>query len=167
MLTKEDLLVCDILPNIKNVSLKLYKEFVEEFLLGKVFHYTFTDGTDLCVEFTEWGSYHMLCIQHINGRIGGESFFDKIDEKLSFHDFETDNAMKFRFKKHKKRIAMFACVYNTLVNGKVFYIPSGKVYGTASVRMDYIVYQSISNISPTGITQNGINIGIRNEKGRM
>lgn len=166
MLTKEDLLVCDTIPNVRNVSLKLYKEFAETFLLGKVFHYSFTDGTDLCVEFTEWGIYHMLCIHHINGRIGGDSFFDKINEGLSFDDFEADNALKFRFKKYKKRITMFACVYNTLINGKVFYIPSGNVYGTAGVQMDYIIYQGINNVSPSGITQNGINIGIRNIKGR-
>lgn len=165
MLTKEDLLTCDTIPNIKEISLKLYKEFAEEFLLGKIFHYTFTDGTDLSVKFTEWGIYHMLCIHHINGHIGGDKFFDMIDEGLSFEAFEADRALKFRFKKYKKRITMFACVYYTLINGKVFYLPSGKVNGTANVRMDYLIFKSMDNISPVGITQNGINIGIRNEKG--
>lgn len=63
----------------------------------------------------------------------------------------------------KKRITMFACVYNCLKTGTVFYLPSGKVNGTASVQMDYIIYQILNNVSPTGITQNGINIGIRKE----
>ena len=29
--------------------------------------------------------------------------------------------------------------------------------------MDYIVYKKLNNVSPTGITQNGINVGIRKE----
>ena len=99
MLTKEDLLMCDTPPNIRDVSLELYKEM--------------------------------------------------------------DN----RFKKAKKRITSFACMYNCLRTGTVFYIPSGIVNGTVSVYMNYIVHRKINNISPTGITQNGINIGIRREKG--
>lgn len=72
MLTKEDLLVCSTPPNIKDVSLELYKEFAEEYLIGKV-------------------------------------------------------------------------------------------NGTVNVQMDYIVYKKLNNVRPTGITQNGINVGIRKE----
>ena len=82
MLTKEDLLVCTTPPNIKDISLKLYKEFSEEYLIGKVFHYSFLDGTELDVEFTEWCIYHMLGIQHINGKIGSDTFFEKIANGL-------------------------------------------------------------------------------------
>ena len=56
MLTKEYLLMCDTPPNIRDVSLELYKEFAEEYLLDKIFHYTFLDGTELNLEFTEWGN---------------------------------------------------------------------------------------------------------------
>ena len=73
--------------------------------------------------------------------------------------------MDNRFKKTKKRITAFAYTQNCLRTGIVFYIPSGKVKGTASVQMNYIVHRKINNVSPTGITQNGINIGIRSEKG--
>ena len=68
MLTKEDLLVCQAPPNIKDVSLALYKAFAKEYLIGRIFRYTFTDGSVLNVQFTEWGIYHMLAIQHINGK---------------------------------------------------------------------------------------------------
>lgn len=163
MLTKEDLLVCSTPPNIKDVSLELYKEFAEEYLIGKVFHYSFLDGTELDVEFTEWGIYHMLGIQHINGKIGSDTFFDKISDGLTFDDFTKKQSVNNRFKKNKKRITMFACVYDCLKTGTVFYLPSGKVNGTLSVQMDYIVYKKLNNISPTGITQNGINVGIRKE----
>lgn len=165
MLTKEDLLMCDTPPNIRDVSLELYKAFAEEYLIGKVFHYTFFDGTELNLEFTEWGIYHMLGIQHINGKIGSDTFFNRISEGLTFADFQKKKSMDNRFKKAKKRITSFACMYNCLKTGTVFYIPSGKVNGTVSVYMNYIVHRKINNISPTGITQNGINIGIRREKG--
>ena len=166
MLTKEDLVVCSVPPNIKDISLKLYKEFAEEYLIGKVFHYSFLDGTELDIEFTEWCIYHMLGIQHINGKIGSDTFFEKIANGLTFDIFTKKQSVNNRFKKNKKRITMFACVYDCLKTGTAFYLPSGKVNGTVSVQMDYIVYKKLNNISPTGITQNGINIGIRNENGK-
>lgn len=165
MLTKEELLTCETAPNIRDVSLSLYKEFAEEYLMGKVFHYTFTDGTELNIEFTEWGIYHMLSIQHINGKIGGDNLFEKIKNGLCFDDFKKTDAMKIRFQKQKKRITMFACVYKCLCEGKVFYLPSGKVNGTSNVKMDYIIYRELNNISPSGISKNGLNVGIRKENG--
>lgn len=56
---------------------------------------------------------------------------------------------------------MFACVYNTLITGTMFYLPSGHVRNTAEVEMDYISHMKLKNAAPTGITYNGINIGIR------
>lgn len=51
---------------------------------------------------------------------------------------------------------MFACVYYVLLNGTIFYLPNKRVRNTAEVEMDYIVYQKLENISPHGITYNGI-----------
>lgn len=75
MLTKEDLLLQDSLPHINDVSLELYKEFSEDILLKTRFHYYFTDGTDIIIEFKEWGIYHMLSIQHIDYTIPKNDFF--------------------------------------------------------------------------------------------
>ena len=102
MLTKEDLLVCNTLPNIKDVSLELYKEFAETYLIDRVFHYSFLDGTEIDVEFTEWGIYHMLSIQHINSKIGKNDFFKKINDGLSFENFKKKNSVNKRFKQYKK-----------------------------------------------------------------
>ena len=148
MLTKEDLLCLDIPPLIKDVSLELYKEFSVDYLLARKFIYHFSDGSNINVEFTEWGIYHMLAIQHINNRIKNSEFFQKIDD-----------AIKGRFKDQKKRITMFACIYNTLRKGQAFYIPSGKVKNTNNVRVDYILYRTLDN-------NNGMNLGIRQELGK-
>lgn len=156
MLTKEELLELDMPPLIKNVSLKLYKEFSNDYLLARKFIYYFSDGSKINVEFTEWGIYHMLSIQHINNRIRSSEFFQEIDEGLTFDDFKTDNAIKARFKDQKKRISMFACIYNTLRKGQAFYIPSGKVKNTNNVKVDYILYRTLEN-------NNGMNVGIRQE----
>ena len=99
MLAKEDLLVCKTPPNIRDVSLQLYKEFAETYLIDKIFHYSFLDGTELDVEFTEWGIYHMLSIQHINGKINRNNFFQEISNGLSFDDFVKDKSINNRFKK--------------------------------------------------------------------
>ncbi len=68
--------------------------------------------------------------------------------------------LKARFKDQKKRISMFACVYNTLRKGQAFYIPSGKVKNTNNVKVDYILYRTLDN-------DNGMNLGIRQEAGKF
>ena len=68
--------------------------------------------------------------------------------------------MKARFKDQKKRITMFACIYNTLRNGQAFYIPSGKVKNTNDVKVDYILYRTLDN-------NNGMNLGVRQESGKF
>lgn len=159
MLTKEDLLCLDTPPLIKDVSLELYKEFSVDYLLPRKFIYHFSDGSKIDVEFTEWGIYHMLSIQHINYRIKNENFFQQIDSGLAFDSFKQDAAVKARFKDEKKRITMFACTYNTLRKGQAFYIPSGKVKNTNNVKVDYILYRTLDN-------NNGMNVGIRQESGK-
>lgn len=163
MLTKEDLLELDSTPLLKNVSLELYRDFSLTYLMPRKFLYHFSDGTTMNVEFEEWGIYHMLAIQHIDNRIKNNKFFQRISEGLSFADFKIDNAMNDRFKKQKKRIAMFACTYNTLRKGQAFYIPSGKVKNTNNVEVDYILYRPLQN---NGGNNNGMNVGIRLEDGK-
>ncbi len=160
MLAKDELLDLDVPPLIRNISLELYKEFSVDYLLARKFIYYFSDGSKINVEFTEWGIYHMLSIQHINNRIRNDQFFQKIDEGLTFDDFKADDAIKARFKDQKKRISMFACTYNTLRKGQAFYIPSGKVKNTNNVKVDYILYRTLDN-------NNGMNIGIRQELGKF
>ena len=163
MLTKDDLVNLDSTPLLKDVSLELYKDFSLAYLLSRRFIYYFSDGTSINVEFEEWGIYHMLGIQHIDYRIRNNELFQKINDGLSFSDFKIDDAIKDRFKKQKKRIAMFACIYNTLRKGWVFYIPSGKVKNTNNVEVDYILYRTLYNHSGNN---NGMNVGIRFENGK-
>lgn len=160
MLTKEELLDLDAPPLIKNVSLELYKEFSVSYLLPRKFVYHFSDGSKINIEFTEWGIYHILSIQHINSRIKNNEFFQKIDNGLTFDEFKVDNSVKARFKDQKKRVSMFAYIYNTLRKGQAFYIPSGKVKNTNNVKVDYILYRTLDN-------NNGMNLGVRQESGKF
>lgn len=41
MLTKEDLLSQSVLPNISDISLLIYTEFSEQFLMNRKLHYFF------------------------------------------------------------------------------------------------------------------------------
>lgn len=167
MLTKEDLLELNSTPLLKNVSLELYKDFSLTYLIPRKFLYHFSDGTTINVEFEEWGIYHMLAIQHIDFHIKNDEFFQRISDGLSFDDFKINNAIKDRFRKQKKRIAMFACIYNTLRKGKAFYVPSGKVKNTNDVEVDYIMYRTLYNNSENNNgNMNGMNVGIRFENGK-
>ena len=153
MLTKTDLLNQNNIPNIRDVSLALYKDFSVDILLNRIFRYKFIDGSVIDLEFTEWGIYHILSIQHINGRISKDALFEEIDNGLSFDEFKNSNAIKRRFSNQKKRITTFACIYNILKNGMCFYLPTGKVQNTANVKLDYLVF--------TDIDGKGLNLGIR------
>ena len=167
MLTKEDLLNLDSAPLLRDVSLELYKDFSCTYLLPRNFLYHFSDGTSINVEFEEWGIYHMLAVHYIDYSIKNDEFFQRIDKWLSFADFKVNDAIKDRFKKRKKRIAMFACIYNTLRKGQVFYIPSGKVKNTNNVEVDYILYRTLHNNSGNNNgNSNGMNVGIRLEDGK-
>ena len=120
MLTKENLLNLYTLPHISNVSLHLYKDVCQDILLKRRFHYYFTDGTDIIVEFREWGVYHMLSIHHIDYRIPKNEFFKRIADGLDLQDFRKNNGIQQRYRKEKERITIFACVYSTLRYGRVF-----------------------------------------------
>lgn len=153
MLTNEDLIYQETPPNLKEISLKLYKEFSVSILFDRKFHYYFNDGSNIILEFREWGIYHMLSIQHIDGKIGKDTFFSKIDDGLELNYFERNNSVKARYKHEKERITLFSCLYFILKNGFAFYVPSGKVRNTKSVEVDYIIFATIQN--------KGVNIGIR------
>lgn len=102
MITKEQLLTLDTFPHIKDISLKLYKDFCVDILFKRRFHYYFTDGTDMIVEFREWGVYHMLSIQHIDYTIPKDDFFHRIDSGLELSDFTINNSIKQRYRKEKR-----------------------------------------------------------------
>lgn len=157
MLTKDDLLTQNTLPHINDVSLELYKNFSVDILLKRRFHYYFTDGTDIIIEFKEWGIYHMLSIQHIDYTIHKGAFFNQIDSGLSFADFSINKGIKKRFNKEKERITMFSCVYGALRYGRAFYIPNRLVPNTKTVKSDYLIYREISF--------KGMNLGIKFDKG--
>ena len=82
MLTKDDLYNQSTVPNIKNISLKLYKEFSEHVLMKKIFTYNFEDNTSIKVDFREWGIYHMLAVHHIKYNIDKNKFFEEINNGL-------------------------------------------------------------------------------------
>lgn len=153
MLTKDDLMTQKVAPNVKDISLKLYKEFSEEILLKQCFVYYFTDKTTMQVEFREWGIYHMLSIQHIDNSINKNKLFQEINNGLELSSFKKDKAIKNRYKNEKERIAIFSCLYNTLKEANVFYLPSGKVKNSKSVKVNYIIFSKIGT--------KGMNIGLK------
>lgn len=153
MLTKNDLINLDSLPHINNISLKLYKDFCIDILFKQRFHFYFFDGTDIIIEFREWGIYHMLSIHHIDYTIPKSDFFNRIDNGLDFNDFTLNKSIRNRFRNEKERITTFSCVYSTLRYGRVFYFPNRAIPNTQSVKVDYLIHRIVDG--------KGINLGIR------
>lgn len=152
MLHSDDLLEIETMPSWSDISLALYKEFSERYLIPTTFRYHLENGTILDVYFTEWSIYHILGIQHINGKISKTKFFEEIDAGLDFDSFMQNKKLKKRLNDFKHRIRMFGCVYQIMKDEKLFYVEE-KQLKDSSVKADYIKYALIDN--------KGANIGVR------
>lgn len=152
MLHSSDLLTIETMPSWSDISLALYKEFSEKYLITTVFRYYLENGNTLDVRFTEWSIYHILGIQHINGKISKTQFFEEIEDGLNFDSFMQSKKLKKRLNDFKHRIRMFGCVYQIMKDEKLFYVEE-KQLKDSSVKADYIKYALIDN--------KGANIGVR------
>ena len=122
MLHSSELLMIEAMPSWSDISLSLYKEFSERYLLTTVFRYYLENGRIIDVGFTEWSIYHMLGMQHINGKISKTKFFEEIENGLDFDVFMKDKKSRKRLNDFKHRIRMFGCVYQIMKNKKLFYV---------------------------------------------
>lgn len=142
MLKSLDLLNQASMPQWSEISLSLYKEFSEIYLIPTTFRYYLENGTSLDVRFTEEGIYHLLGIQHINGKISKMNFFEEIHAGLDFNYFMIDKKMKKRFNDFKHRIRLFSCIYQVMCDQQLFYVPDHHIADT-SVLVDYVKYSLI------------------------
>lgn len=152
MLRSSDLLTINTMPSWSDISLALYKEFSELYLLPSIFRYDLENGSIIDVHFEEWAIYHILGIQHINGKISKTKFFEEIENGLDFACFIHNKRLKKRLNDFKHRIRMFGCIYQIMREEKLFYVRE-KQLTDSSVKADYIKYALIDN--------KGANVGIR------
>ncbi len=152
MLHSSDLLTTRNMPSWSDISLALYKEFSEQYLIPAKFRYYLENGSIIDVCFEEWSVYHILGIQHIDGKISKINFFKEIESGLDFDVFMQKKNMKKRLNDFKHRIRMFGCIYEIMKGERLFYVKE-KQLKDSSVRVDYIKYALIDN--------KGANVGIR------
>lgn len=152
MLHSTDLLKIETMPSWSDISLALYKEFSELYLIPTTFRYYLENGEIIDVRFEEWAIYHMLGIQHINGKISKTKFFEEIENGLDFDLFIQNKKLKKRLNDFKHRIRMFGCIYQIMKDEKLFYVRERQLKDS-SVKADYIKYALIDN--------KGANVGIR------
>lgn len=154
MLTKEQLYIQDTMPEWADISLGLYKEFSVECLFPKTFRYFLENDLIINVEFKEWAMKHLWAIHHIDSRIDKNRLFEEIENGLDIGEFRKTSAMRKRLNDNKDRIRMFACVYQIMRTGVVFYVEGGKLPGS-DVRVDYIKSKLICG--------KGVHLGMRFE----
>ena len=111
MLHSNDLLTIETMPSWSDISLALYKEFSEQYLIPTIFRYYLENGEIIDVRFEEWAIYHILGIQHINGKISKTKFFEEIENGLDLDSFMEN---KKRLNDFKHRIRMFGCIYQIM-----------------------------------------------------
>ena len=97
---------------------------------------------------------HLWAIHHINSRINKDRLFEEIEKGLDIGSFRETPAMRKRLNDNKDRIRMFACVYQILKTGSVFYVEGGKL-SQSEVRIDYIKSKLICG--------KGVHLGMRFE----
>lgn len=156
MLTKEQLYVQSTMPGWDDISLALYKEFSVDCLFSKTFRYYLENDLVIDVEFKEWAMKHLWAIHHIDSRIDKDKLFEKIDNGLNISSFRATPAIRKRLNDNKDRIRMFACVYQIMKTGAVFYVEGG-LLPESDIRIDYIKSKSISG--------KGVHLGMRFEDG--
>ena len=66
MLKTNDLLELSSMPSWSQISLTLYKQFAQQYLIPTVFRYHLENNKILDVKFTEWSIYHLLGMQYID-----------------------------------------------------------------------------------------------------
>lgn len=154
MLTKEQLYVQDTMPEWSDISLSLYKDFSTECLFPKTFRYYLENGVVINVEFKQWAMKHLWAIHHIDSRIDKNRLFEEIENGLDIGNFRVTQAMRKRLNDNKDRIRMFACVYQIMKTGSVFYVEGGKL-SQSEVRIDYIKSKLICG--------KGVHLGMRFE----
>ena len=140
------------MPSWSDISLKLYKEFSEKYLIPNTFRYHLEDNIVLDVGFTDWSIYHLLGIQHINGKISKKDFFRAIERGLDFDSFFMNESQRKRLFDYKYRIRAFGCIYKIMKSKDLFYVKDKKLLNS-DVKTDYIKYELVDN--------KGINVGIR------
>lgn len=156
MLTIDELLKKDTMPEWADISLSLYKEFSITCLFPKTFRYYLVNGVEINIEFKEWAMHHLWAIHHINYKISKDELFEKIDDGLVFADFTQIKSMKKRLINYRDRIRMFSCVYHILKTGNLFYVEGGKLKNS-DIKIDYLKSKIIST--------KGVNLGVRLEEG--
>ncbi len=156
MLNVKDLLECETMPKWADISLMLYKDFSLKYLISTVFRYHLEGGIVIDVHFTEWSIYHLLGIQHINGKINKSEFFDLISNGMDFDTFQESSKMRKRFFDMKYRIRSFACIYKILTNESMFYVPAGAIKN-GNIPLSYLKYSLIDG--------KGVCLGVRKMDG--
>lgn len=106
------------MPSWSDISLALYKEFSEQYLIPTIFRYYIENGEIIDVRFEEWAIYHILGIQHINGKISKTKFFEEIENGLDLDSFMENKKLKKRLNDFKHRIRMFGCIYQIMKDEK-------------------------------------------------
>lgn len=151
MLTANDLLGVNNITNFDDISLKLYKEFMDNFLCNRIFVYTTEDDNKIKLVFQETNLLHILGAQHILGEnYKAKKFNEKIlNDKMTFKELERINSIVFN--DFTDRFLNYTNLYHVLTNCEVIYFDKDtydknrKSTEQSLMNFTYILYKDINN----------------------
>ena len=151
MLTANDLLGVNNITNFDDISLKLYKEFMDNFLCNRIFIYTTEDDNKIKLVFQETNLLHIFGAQHILGEnYKAKKFNEKIlNDKMTFKELERINSIVFN--DFTDRFLNYTNLYHVLTNCEVIYFDKDtydknrKSTEQSLMNFTYILYKDINN----------------------
>lgn len=149
MLTESDLLSLTCKPSMSDVSLQLYANFYETYLMNKVFVFALDNEphNTVHIQFGRGDLPHLLGIQHVvedlrnKNTYTGERGFEKL--KNGSMDFDwLKNTHKEKFKSKKNRMLYFPFIYQVLNNPTVILFNNT---GVTKISADLMLYNQLNN----------------------
>lgn len=154
MLTEHDLLKLKYIPELDDISFELYNHFYQNYLSKITFRYHLLNGQTIDLKFQSYSIPHMLAMHKYDSVNKNKDFYQLVLNNtisINYYLQHPVKSVRDNFRKYRKRICAFACVYTILRNGSMFYLPDNYIQG--KIKADYEWFEIIS--------EKGITIGTR------
>lgn len=146
MLTINDLINIQYIPQLSEISLSLLVDFYEQYLCKRIYIFELVDGRRLKLFFKGTSEiFHISGIDHIYDNIpmDGTHFVEGIKNKTI--DFTVlENINRAAFTDYTDRIRSMACIDTILKNSEYLWFTNGKIPGS-TIKVKYLLLKGLDS----------------------
>lgn len=150
MLTVNDLININEIPEESDISLDLLVDFYEQHLNKFEYQFTLDNDEIIKLRFRDASEiYHLVGIRHIYEKAGiqmsGDKFVDKVKiNNLTFNDLQNINPKEY--KRFNLRMRSFVCVNSLLKRCDCLFFPDGKIPGS-EIGAKYLLLRHFNDVN--------------------